>query len=306
MNPERAGRRTQRGAGPGRSSATSTSGTSGSCPTTRCRRWPRRCPGVDRAPTRGPAGTHLHGASRRARRRRASRRAVRARVEVLHRSSVVVHAPGAGRPAVRRPPPGLGANRSASLAAATRSEVCPDDDGAVLAGLAADRLGGRGHRRGPGRGAHPGGAAPTEPGSSGARRAALPSRISWSGRSSVVVGLRRGAAGGAHTLQRMTVFGSMSVTYLVLVVGRPAGRWSRRPRWAPALRRARRRRPGSRPRAGSPPDRRSRSCVGGLLLAPIGFYATHIEPGMLDVDRPAPLAVAAEPGRRATRSPSAC
>ena len=47
------------------------------------------------------------------------------RSEVLHRSSVVVHAPGAGAPGGPEAPAGLGANRSASLAAATRSEVCP-------------------------------------------------------------------------------------------------------------------------------------------------------------------------------------
>ena len=39
--------------------------------------------------------------------------------------------------------------------------------------------------------------------------------------------------------------------------------------------------------------------TGGLLLAPIGFYATHIEPGMLDVERPPALAVA--PTRAGTR-----
>ena len=47
------------------------------------------------------------------------------RSEVLHRSGVVVHTPGPGAPGGPEPLAGLGANRSASLAAAARAEVCP-------------------------------------------------------------------------------------------------------------------------------------------------------------------------------------
>ena len=98
-----------------------------------------------------------------------------------------------------------------------------------------------------------------------------------------------GALGVAHTLQRMTVFGSMSVTYLVLVVGVPLAAVGV---LVGAVVRRRRRRNRIGTRLATRPA--LAICVGGLLLAPIGFYATHIEPGMLEVDRPAPLAVAPE------------
>ena len=97
-----------------------------------------------------------------------------------------------------------------------------------------------------------------------------------------------GALLAAHTLQRMTVFGSMSVTYLMLVVGVPLAAVGI---LVGAVVRRRRRRDRIGERLATRPA--LVICAGGLLLAPIGFYATHIEPGLLDVDRPAPLAVAA-------------
>ena len=88
---------------------------------------------------------------------------------------------------------------------------------------------------------------------------------------------------------RMTVFGAISVTYLILVVGLPLVSVAAVVA-ATVLRR--RERAAPRPRAVSRPA--LVACVVGLLLAPVGFYATHIEPFTLDVERPPPLAVAAE------------
>jgi len=103
------------------------------------------------------------------------------------------------------------------------------------------------------------------------------------------------ALAAAELLVGMTVFGAMSVTYLFAVVGAPLA-------MALVLSlavRGRRREPG-------PAARRAITrpalavCAAGLLLAPLGVYATHIEPGMLDIDRPAPLAVASERGGTGT------
>lgn len=95
------------------------------------------------------------------------------------------------------------------------------------------------------------------------------------------------ALAAAELLVGMTAFGAMSVTYLFAVVGVPlamvlvlslAVRGRRRPPGSAA------RRAITRPALAV--------CTAGLLFAPLGVYATHIEPGMLDIDRPAPLAIA--------------
>lgn len=96
-----------------------------------------------------------------------------------------------------------------------------------------------------------------------------------------------GALVFAHRMLRMTVFGSMSITYLVLVVGVPlaaAGVLA-----GVAVRRRRARVDDAGRFASRPALIIS---VGGLLLAPLGFYATHVEPAMLEVTRPAPVEVA--------------
>jgi predicted MPP superfamily phosphohydrolase len=93
-----------------------------------------------------------------------------------------------------------------------------------------------------------------------------------------------------HLTIRFTVFGSIAITYLALVVGVPlamtivllAGAWSRR-RAATG---------GARSRVASRPA--LVVCGAGLLLAPVGYYATHVEPFTLDVERPEPLRLAAE------------
>lgn len=94
-------------------------------------------------------------------------------------------------------------------------------------------------------------------------------------------------------LAGMTTFGAMSVTYLFLVVAVPLA-------MAVVVSIAL---VGRRRTSGVPTDRAlTRPALvvsaAGLLLAPVGVYATHIEPAMLDVDRPAPLAVA--PARTGT------
>jgi predicted MPP superfamily phosphohydrolase len=91
-----------------------------------------------------------------------------------------------------------------------------------------------------------------------------------------------------HLTIRFTVFGGLAITYLDLVVGVPLVMVAVLAA-AAATRRAVRSRGSAR--MGTRPA--LVVCGAGLLLAPIGFYATHIEPGMLEVDRPEPLAVAA-------------
>jgi predicted MPP superfamily phosphohydrolase len=92
-----------------------------------------------------------------------------------------------------------------------------------------------------------------------------------------------------HLTVRFTVFGAIALTYLVLVVGVPVVMASSLVAgWVFGRRRA----PAGGARLGTRPA--LVLCVAGLLLAPVGIYATHIEPGMLDVDRPAPLVVAGE------------
>jgi predicted MPP superfamily phosphohydrolase len=97
-----------------------------------------------------------------------------------------------------------------------------------------------------------------------------------------------------HFTVRFTMFGGIAIAYLVLVVGVPLAMVG----VLVAAFVGRDRHGGEAGRVASRPA--AVVCIAGLLLAPVGIYATHVEPGLLDVDRPAPLAVAeARSGRGA-------